>query len=46
MEKKKEGKSPFSQIGQVGVIVRNMDEAIEHYSSLGIGPFETLKVSR
>ncbi len=27
----------------MGVIVRDMDKAIEHYSSLGIGPFESLK---
>ena len=27
----------------MGVIVRDMDKAIEHYSSLGIGPFESLR---
>ena len=33
---------PFSKVNQVGVVVRDMDEAIEHYQSLGIGPFEPL----
>ena len=46
MAKNEEEKSPFSQIDQVGVVVRDMDKAMEHYSSLGIGPFETLKLSR
>ena len=36
------GKSPFDHIG---VVVRNMDKAIEHFESLGIGPFEELKES-
>ncbi|MFC2035525.1 VOC family protein [Chloroflexota bacterium] len=34
---------PFSRVDQVGVIVRDMDEAVKHYQSLGIGPFEFLK---
>lgn len=33
-------KSPFLKIDHVGVIVRDMDRAIEHYRSLGIGPFK------
>ena len=33
------------QADQVGVIVRDMDKAIEHYQSLGIGPFESLNVT-
>jgi len=36
------GESPFSQIRHVGVIVRDMDKAIKHYESLGIGPFKPL----
>jgi len=32
-------KSPFSKIDQIGVVVRDMDKAIEYYESLGIGPF-------
>ncbi|MFC1902739.1 VOC family protein [Chloroflexota bacterium] len=35
-------KLPFSNIDQVGVIVRDMDKAIKHYESLGIGPFKPL----
>ena len=31
-------KSSFLEIDHVGVIVRDMDRAIEHYRSLGIGP--------
>ena len=36
-------KSPFSNVDQIGVIVRDMDKAIEYYQSLGIGPFELFK---
>jgi len=42
MDKFEIGKLPFDHIG---VVVRNMDKAIEHFKSLGIGPFEELKVS-
>jgi len=35
-------KLPFTQIDQVGVVVRDMDKAVEYYSSLGIGPFESM----
>ena len=35
--------SLLSKIDHVGVIVRDMDKAIEYYQSLGIGPFERLK---
>ena len=30
---------PFSRAYQVGIVVRDMDKAIEFYESLGIGPF-------
>jgi len=30
-------------VSQVGIIVRDIDKAVEYYESLGIGPFETLK---
>jgi len=43
MEKIEIEKSPLSKVDHVGVIVRDMDKAIEHYQSLGIGPFERLK---
>ena len=33
----------FSKFDHIGVIVRDMDKAIEHYQSLGIGPFEPPK---
>jgi catechol 2,3-dioxygenase-like lactoylglutathione lyase family enzyme len=36
-------KSLFSKVDQIGVVVRDMDKAIERYQSLGIGPFEPLK---
>ncbi len=30
---------PFSKVDQIGVIVRDIDKAVEYYQSLGIGPF-------
>ena len=30
----------FSKVDHVGVVVRDIDKAIEYYQSLGIGPFE------
>ena len=42
MEKIEIGKSPFSQVDHVGIIVKDLDRAVAHYESLGIGPFETL----
>lgn len=36
-------KSPFSNVHQIGVIVRDMDEAVTFYEGLGIGPFESPK---
>ena len=32
--------SLFSKIDHVGLVVRDIDKAIEYYQSLGIGPFE------
>ena len=46
MEKGGKRKVPFSQIDQVGVVVRDIDKAVEYYSTFGIGPFEPLNVSR
>ena len=40
MEKSKAAKSPFSKFLHVGVVVEDMDKAIEYLSSLGFGPFE------
>ncbi len=36
-------KSPFSKADQVGLIVRDIDKAVQYYESLGIGPFEPMK---
>ena len=33
---------PFSRIHHVGVVVRDIDKAIEYYESLGIGPFKSM----
>ena len=38
------GGLPFSKVDQIGIVVRNMAKAIEHYQSLGIGLFEPLKL--
>ena len=35
-----EGTLPFSRLFQVGVVVKDMDKAVAHFESLGIGPFE------
>lgn len=34
---------PFSKVDQVGVIVRDLDKAVDYYQSLGIGPFMPLR---
>ena len=31
--------SPFTKLDHIGVIVKDMEKAIKHYESLGIGPF-------
>lgn len=33
-------KSPFANFDHVGVVVRDIDGAVEYYQSLGIGPFK------
>jgi len=33
----------FSKFDHIGVIVRNLDKAIEYYQSFGIGPFEPVR---
>jgi catechol 2,3-dioxygenase-like lactoylglutathione lyase family enzyme len=43
MENVEAEKSPFSKVNQIGVVVRDMDRAVEYYQSLGIGPFEPLQ---
>ena len=32
-------KSPFSNLHHIAIVVRNMDEAIKFYTSIGVGPF-------
>ena len=34
------GKSTFSKLVQIGIIVKDMDKTIERLTSFGIGPFE------
>ena len=45
MEKIEAEKSPFSKLDHVGIIVRDIEKAIEYYQSLGIGPFEPLNIA-
>ena len=33
-------KSPFSKLHHIAIVVRNLDEAIQFFTSIGIGPFE------
>jgi methylmalonyl-CoA/ethylmalonyl-CoA epimerase len=42
MEKSMAAESTFSKLMQVGIVVRDMDKAIERLSSLGIGPFKPI----
>jgi methylmalonyl-CoA/ethylmalonyl-CoA epimerase len=39
MEQRPQENSPFANLIQVGVVVKDMDQAIERFSALGIGPF-------
>jgi methylmalonyl-CoA/ethylmalonyl-CoA epimerase len=39
MEKKAAGKSNYTKIHHVGVVVKDMDKAIAYLESMGIGPF-------
>jgi len=32
----------FSKLHHIGIVVRDMDKAVEYYKSLGIGPFKPL----
>jgi len=40
IESDKNNKSPLSKLHHLSVVVRNMDEAIKFYESIGIGPFK------
>jgi methylmalonyl-CoA/ethylmalonyl-CoA epimerase len=39
-ERNRKNKSPFSNLHHISIVVRNIDEAIKFYTSIGIGPFE------
>jgi len=43
MKKEEDKITAFSKIQQIGIIVEDLDKAVEHYESLGIGPFKSLK---
>jgi len=43
---RKNNKSPFSKLHHLSIVVRNMDEAIKFYESLGIGPSKTIPFKR
>jgi len=45
MERLEMGKSPFAEVDQVGVVVSDLDKAVEYYESLGIGPFKSRGVT-
>jgi len=45
MDKTNIEKSPFDNMHHVGVVVKDMDRAIEYYHSLGMGPFEPVKLA-
>jgi catechol 2,3-dioxygenase-like lactoylglutathione lyase family enzyme len=33
-------KSPFSNLHHIAIVMKNVDEAVKFYTSMGIGPFE------
>lgn len=39
MSQSTQGNSPFANLIQIGVVVKNMDQAIKRFSDLGIGPW-------
>ena len=34
-------RSPFSELHHIAIVVRDLAQAVKHYSSVGIGPFES-----
>jgi len=42
MESNAAGKSTFTRLVQIGVVVRDMNKTIERLTSLGVGPFKPL----
>ena len=41
MSADKDERKPFKQLFQIGVVVRDMDKAIERFTHLGLGPFKS-----
>ena len=41
MEKSRTEKSLFSKVDRAGLVVSDLDKAIEYYEALGIGPSES-----
>jgi len=39
------GDTPFTEIKQLGMVVRDIDKTVEYYTSLGIGPFKPLAMN-
>jgi methylmalonyl-CoA/ethylmalonyl-CoA epimerase len=37
----KDQRRPFKQVFQIGVVVRDMDKAVERFTQLGLGPFKS-----
>ena len=45
MENKPKGKMPLPPVGQIGVVVKDLDECMEYYSStFGIGPWRVVEL--
>ena len=42
MSADKDERKPFKQLFQIGVVVRDMDKAIERFTQLGLGPFKLM----
>ncbi len=37
--------TPWARVDQIGIVVSDLDRAIKHYESLGLGPFKSRKPS-
>ena len=40
IEGKRNKESPFSKLHHIAIVVRNIEEAVQFYASIGVGPFE------
>jgi catechol 2,3-dioxygenase-like lactoylglutathione lyase family enzyme len=41
MNEKNTNKTPFSQLHHIAIVVSDLEKAVEYYTSLGLGPFES-----